>query len=881
MIKKQQLIIILGAPRSGVGLLKEALNSLGLNTPKQVESGGSEVDEADSILKAFFDDIGFNPYTPGQLPHNWQVTEAAKSAKIRIKKLLTEIKQNTDTSVLGNPTMCLVMPLWLEVIEEMGIESKFIQIIRHPWEVAKSLEQNSGYSLDDGHKLWLFYYRENLSIYNCHNCIAITFDELVHQTVIVLRRISDNFGLSYPSVPPYNVERLNLIVSKNISPEVRSFHCKDMPGEEQDLYGVFERLYENAKANIYSDESNIVWLTSYPRSGNTLLRIILNYNFGIKSYSIYNDKRDIGKIPEVAEIVGHEDMDWSFMGKNVIDLQPDAFDNLKYIRFDYPKTTLIKTHSTYHTGFKHDKSIYIYRDGRAALRSYASYHAKYSSSDLSEKDALDLLLCTEGFGGAFAEHVGPWDKHKSAWMEHPGDKILFLKFEDMVSDFRRAILDISEFLGIAPLRTDVISFNLLNSINADFFRKGQKKSWEDILDRGRHALFWIMNYETMYALGYDSDKSSVCDLLPCPEQETITSETDNPIDEARLHELDEILQECAEIVKNTIAKHSDTDWRNTKEKLKKAQVTFLSYFNKHAPEGVVYGWMNEWDLLFKELCEPSTFSEMNYKEQSLDLMLHKLKDDNNTVIVVFGNYQYKKVILAWLKLVERLDIRNYLVVSLDKELYDLLKQKGYHTYLSEYSGPVEQLWAFRTNILKSILEFGLNVVHSDADAFWINNPIPSYFEKSQHDILFSQGTYFPQEVHKKWGFVLCCGLVYYKSNHKVIKLLSEIVNNIGEYGNDDQKALNCILHDTIDWNFDNSNDEYSLKTNDKQFRCFTEILTGFGGVLKVGLLPHKLFQRIPEVNDDVYVIHHYTAKTEKAKIDLLKNYDINLIEEDF
>jgi len=33
----------------------------------------------------------------------------------------------------------------------------------------------------------------------------------------------------------------------------------------------------------------MIWLASYPRSGNTLLRVILKHCFGLSSQSVYHD----------------------------------------------------------------------------------------------------------------------------------------------------------------------------------------------------------------------------------------------------------------------------------------------------------------------------------------------------------------------------------------------------------------------------------------------------------------------------------------------------------------------------------------------------------------------------------------------------------------
>lgn len=131
--------------------------------------------------------------------------------------------------------------------------------------------------------------------------------------------------------------------------------------------------------------SNLIWLASYPRSGNTMLRIMLRHYFGLKSYSIYNDTLDIGKYIEISEIVGHQFMHWpSIVGQeNPTSLNSDKFNLFDPLRYKARNLKLVKTHSSWNVGFKPDKTIYIYRDGRSALRSYASYKHDFTNSKMS------------------------------------------------------------------------------------------------------------------------------------------------------------------------------------------------------------------------------------------------------------------------------------------------------------------------------------------------------------------------------------------------------------------------------------------------------------------------------------------------------------------
>ena len=91
----------------------------------------------------------------------------------------------------------------------------------------------------------------------------------------------------------------------------------------------------------------IIWLASYPRSGNTYFRVLLNTIFGVKTYSIHNDTHDIAADQSTVEIVGHEHLPEDF------DLDRARLSNSIYV---------IKTHAPPQN--ETDMAIYLVRDGR-------------------------------------------------------------------------------------------------------------------------------------------------------------------------------------------------------------------------------------------------------------------------------------------------------------------------------------------------------------------------------------------------------------------------------------------------------------------------------------------------------------------------------------
>jgi len=117
----------------------------------------------------------------------------------------------------------------------------------------------------------------------------------------------------------------------------------------------------------------IIWLASYPRSGNTLLRTILNQTMGLGSYFDEPILPNIGekdkeseefwrsKIAVVADTIGILPMtgSWESFYKKA------AASN---------KAHLIKSHLPPRDD---QPAIYLLRDGRSALVSYYHYHQNY------------------------------------------------------------------------------------------------------------------------------------------------------------------------------------------------------------------------------------------------------------------------------------------------------------------------------------------------------------------------------------------------------------------------------------------------------------------------------------------------------------------------
>jgi hypothetical protein len=226
----------------------------------------------------------------------------------------------------------------------------------------------------------------------------------------------------------------------------------------------------------------ITWLSSYPRSGNTLFRTILNRNFGTASYTdevVENSKMGGESRRLVDETIGAE----RFLG---------AWDEFYEEALSSRAMYYIKTHRPPRDA---SKAIYIVRDGRKAIVSYLYYH-RHILGDLT-KSIMPLVLDFDFYGG--------WSEHFAAW-NAANRNTLLLRYENLVSPSPETLKAISDFTALDKFENRWENpFNYLQGLRPNSFRQGSAEWQGDDHWTGTvNTLFFIRHGSLMEQLGYAS-----------------------------------------------------------------------------------------------------------------------------------------------------------------------------------------------------------------------------------------------------------------------------------------------------------------------------------------------------------------------------------------
>jgi Sulfotransferase domain len=220
-------------------------------------------------------------------------------------------------------------------------------------------------------------------------------------------------------------------------------------------------------------DAPVTWLASYPRSGNTLLRIILKRCFGQASQSIYDDAEFSD--PVVRQVVGHE---------------PVGSEPLQFLHQARRagRNLYVKTHEL--PSADRHPAIYVVRDGRSAVVSHTHFLREILHHDVTSADVIRGKLGVS------------WSRHVKAWALPARPGTLVVRYEDLAAGDTKTLAAISDFIRVPQLRAFDISFDRLHALSPGFFRCGSDRANITELSAEAGRLFERHHGETLRAMGY-------------------------------------------------------------------------------------------------------------------------------------------------------------------------------------------------------------------------------------------------------------------------------------------------------------------------------------------------------------------------------------------
>jgi len=216
----------------------------------------------------------------------------------------------------------------------------------------------------------------------------------------------------------------------------------------------------------------IIWIASYPKSGNTYLRSFLaSYYFSKKGKFDFKLLMNILQFPSIR-----------FSQKDFLSFNDAAnnwITNQRYF-FDKKKIFFLKTHNSlkrfnnfeFTTVNETLGAIYIIRDPRNVITSMCNHYSfslDYALEKMLDENASLSEKAANGDCSNFT-FLGSWSEHFKSWKNNKNFKVLFIRYEDLKNNKEQIFKSVIDF--IEELKDNKMQkfdenkfFNSINSTN--------------------------------------------------------------------------------------------------------------------------------------------------------------------------------------------------------------------------------------------------------------------------------------------------------------------------------------------------------------------------------------------------------------------------------
>jgi hypothetical protein len=231
----------------------------------------------------------------------------------------------------------------------------------------------------------------------------------------------------------------------------------------------------------------IIWLASYPKSGNTLLRSILSSYFYSKEGEFsFDNLNHITQFPLTSQFMsaGIDIDNDEEVFKNFINVQNSLNQEKGKVKFLKTHSALSKMHGCNFTDLNNTLGvIYIVRDPRNVVNSLAHHN------DLSIDEAADTMMDNSKFLLKSVKNcrvfLGSWSYNYNSWKNlQVKNKYLLIKYEDLINKKKTTMLKILKFLDQLGMKSKLDIVKLNKAIKSTDFKKVKNLEQNEIFYEG-------------------------------------------------------------------------------------------------------------------------------------------------------------------------------------------------------------------------------------------------------------------------------------------------------------------------------------------------------------------------------------------------------------
>ena len=250
-------ILVLGMHRSGTSALTRIINLLGADLSKDITPPHGERNEAGYweprelvLIHEELLALGDSRWDdPREFPTRTFELPQARALRSRIIDIIEADFASSRLFVLKDPRICRFVPFWLSIFQELSIEPLIVLAVRHPLEIADSLQKRDGIHPSKSCLLWLRHLIDAERDTRGLPRTLVTYNQIMVDWTIIQDKLTKTLGIRWPSEYPDHSDALGSFIDSSLR-----HHC--FTESDLNLTGTMGWIRELERAVLSVCETN-------------------------------------------------------------------------------------------------------------------------------------------------------------------------------------------------------------------------------------------------------------------------------------------------------------------------------------------------------------------------------------------------------------------------------------------------------------------------------------------------------------------------------------------------------------------------------------------------------------------------------------------------
>ena len=243
MTERRTCILVLGMHRSGSSAATGCLAHLGVGMPAHMLGSNSSnptghwepqpiIDFNDGLLKEI-----------ASAWHDWRAVDLAMlgaerlaSRAAELRRILLEEFGEAKLFALKDPRICRLVPFYLDVLASLGVDVRVLITVRHPADVARSLDHRDRIARPFAELLWLRHVIDPERLTRHLPRAVVPYPWLLDHPAEILVEAARQLGVAWPAGDIGVADAVRFVSREHD-------HSGPEPGAHDELIGLLERVW--------------------------------------------------------------------------------------------------------------------------------------------------------------------------------------------------------------------------------------------------------------------------------------------------------------------------------------------------------------------------------------------------------------------------------------------------------------------------------------------------------------------------------------------------------------------------------------------------------------------------------------------------------------